>query len=55
MLKPNEYVLNYIILISHSSHHYSILDLSHALCACSNALFYLFVFWFSVIMLKSDI
>ena len=34
---------------------YIVLDSSHVLCACNNALFYLFVSWFSVIMIKSDI
>ena len=31
-----------------------ILDLSHALCACNEALFY-FLFWVSEIMFKSEI
>ena len=34
---------------------YIVLDSSHVLCTCNNALFYLFVSWFSVIMIKSDI
>ena len=34
---------------------YIVLDSSHALCACNNALFLFICSWFSVIMIKSDI
>ena len=29
MLKPNEYVLNYVILTTHFSHHYATRDFTH--------------------------
>ena len=44
MMKPNQEILFFLVL-----------DSSHTLCMCNNALIYLFIFWFSVIMFKSDI